>query len=99
MSDPLDLGERRIRTRWAPWTLSGAPDPDYDDEQRRRTHMGLTDPQLAQRFSRWHRRQPGDYDDMVRSLGYLWDCRRDLAANVTGYRCAVCGATRRDAGS
>ena len=98
MTDLLGSRARLVGTAWAPWTLSGDPDPDYDDEERRRTHSRLTDPALAERYRRRRRRHSADYDEMVRSLGYVWDCRRDLAANVTGYRCSVCGATRRAAG-
>ena len=98
MTDLLGSPVRPAGTSWAPWTLSGDPDPDYCDEQRRRMHSGLTDPELAARYRRRRSRGPADYDVMVRSLGYVWDCRRDLAANVTGYRCSACGATRAAAG-
>jgi hypothetical protein len=38
-----------------------------------------------------------DYDEMVRLLGYLWDCPHDRTANVTGYCCVRCGRSRQDA--
>jgi hypothetical protein len=36
------------------------------------------------------------YDEMVRLLGYVWDCPHDGAANVTGFRCAACGRRRAE---
>jgi hypothetical protein len=80
-----------------PWVL-GPADPDFDDLARRQTHAALTDPRLARRF---HERVAHDlnvdYDEMVRALGYVWDCRCDDSANVTGFACAVCGRTRAGA--
>jgi hypothetical protein len=82
-----------------PWTLAGAPDPDYDDRERTTHHVLLTDPLLLTCF---RERFPGqgeiEYDDMIRRLDYVWDCPHDTAANVTGYCCAACGRTRASAG-
>jgi len=75
--------------------VSGGPDPDFDDRTRRSNHMGLTDPDLARHHSRrYPDRQQADYDEIIRTLGYVWECERDAAVNVTGYRCAVCGERR-----
>jgi hypothetical protein len=30
--------------QWAPWTIAGGPDPDYDDVDRTVHHALLTDP-------------------------------------------------------
>src|SRR4051794_15036542 len=80
---------------WAPWTIAGRPDPDYDDAERTVHHALLTDPSLLTRFRRrFPRRREVDYDEMVRRLGYVWDCPHDGTANVSGYRCAGCGCTR-----
>ena len=55
----------------------------------------LTDPSLVGAFrARFPDGQVADYDEMVRALGYVWDCPQDGAANVTGFRCALCGRTR-----
>lgn len=83
-------------TAGKPWLVGGGPDPDFDDRARRSNHLGLTDPELVQRYSRRHpdRRHAG-YDEIIRALGYVWECERDAAVNVTGYRCAVCGGQRR----
>ena len=95
MPEPL-VDARRLATVGKPWLVSGGPDPDFDDHTRRSNHMGLTDPDLAQRHSRRHLdRQHADYDEIIRALGYVWECERDAAVNVTGYRCAVCGEQRR----
>jgi hypothetical protein len=78
-----------------PWTLAGAPDPDYDDHARITHQMLLTDPFLLTCF-REHFPAEGDvgYDELIRLLDYVWDCPHDTAANVTGYCCAACGRTR-----
>ena len=39
------------------------------------------------------------YDEMVRLLGYVWDCSHDGTANVTGHRCATCRRTRAAEGT
>jgi hypothetical protein len=60
--------------------------------------MGLTDPDLALRHSRQYPdRRHADYDEIIRALGYVWECAHDAAVNVTGYSCAVCGEQRRSA--
>jgi hypothetical protein len=82
-----------------PWTLVGAVDLAVDEVVRQRSHAALTDPELTRRFRRryplWRR---ADYDDMVRALGYVWDCPYDGTANVTGHCCASCGRARAQAG-
>jgi hypothetical protein len=94
MPEPL-VTARGLMPVGKPWLVSGAPDPDFDDRARRSNHMGLTDPDLAQLHSRrYPDRQHAGYDDMIRALGYVWECAHDAAVNVTGYRCAVCGARR-----
>jgi hypothetical protein len=84
--------------RWAPWTLAGEPDPEFDEAARTAHHMQLTDPLLPTRFRRCF---PGrihlEYDEMVRALALVWDCQYDGTANVTGYCCATCGRTRATA--
>jgi hypothetical protein len=81
-----------------PWTISGEPDPDHDDIERQVHHALLTDPNLLTCF---RRRFPHaghtHYDQMVRMLDYVWDCPHDATANVVGYRCGSCGATRASA--
>ena len=88
------LGEHQL----GPWTVSGGPDPDFDDADRQVHHALLTDPSLLTCF---RRRFPdhGDahYDEIVRMLDYVWDCPRDRTANVVGYRCGCCGQTRASA--
>jgi hypothetical protein len=82
-----------------PWTLGGAVDPEVDDDVRGRVHTALTDPQLARRFRRQHPLLLGaDYEEMVRVLGYVWDCPVDQTANVTGYCCPRCGRGRSAGG-
>src|SRR4051812_46703969 len=82
----------------APLTVCGAPDPDFDDVDRHLHHALLTDPGLLTRFRRrFPRRADTHYDEMVRLLGYVWDCPQDGTANVLGHRCACCGQTRRSA--
>jgi hypothetical protein len=89
------------RARWGtvelvpPWTCAGEPDPDYDDAARTCHQALLTDPQLLTCFRRrFPEHGAVSYDDMVRLLGYVWDCPHDGTANVTGHRCAACGRTR-----
>ena len=81
--------------QWGPWTTVGEPDPDFADSDRQTYHALLTDPVLLtcyrRRFSRHAR---ADYDQMVRTLDYVWDCPYDGTANVTGYCRARCGRTR-----
>jgi hypothetical protein len=75
-----------------PWTLAGGPDPYFDELQRRTNHRLLTDPALVARFLRRHPdRTYADYDEMIRALGYVWECRYDHTLNVTGYLCDGCG--------
>jgi hypothetical protein len=86
---------RRRRATYKPWTVAGEPDPDYDDATRVAHHRGLTDPELVGEFNRrFPQRGPEPYDEMVRLLGYVWDCAHDRTANVTGHRCATCRRTR-----
>ena len=81
-----------------PWTLAGGLDPDFDDVTRNVHQALLTDTSLLTCFRRrFPERRAVDYDEMVRSLGYVWDCPHDGCANVTGYRCAQCGRTRAGA--
>jgi hypothetical protein len=81
-----------------PWTVSGGPDPDYDDIERRVHHTLLTDSNLLTCFRRrFSGRADTHYDEMVRLLDYVWDCPRDRAANVVGFRCGHCGQTRASA--
>ena len=84
----------RSRQR-APWTVAGGPDPVFDDVDRRIHHALLTDPLLLRGFRRkFPHRGHVDYDEMVRLLGYVWDCPHDGSASVTGYRCGGCGRTQ-----
>ena len=81
--------------QWGPWTLAGDPDPDFVDSERHTHHWLLTDPQLLSCFrAGFPDHGDVDYDEMVRCLGYVWDCPDDASANVTGYCCAVCARTR-----
>jgi hypothetical protein len=81
--------------QWGPWTVAGGPDPDFDDSTRTVHHVLLTDPELLTHFRRrFPEREFVCYDEMVRLLGWVWDCPRDGTANVLGYRCATCQATR-----
>ncbi len=78
-----------------PWTVTGEPDPDFDDIERRSHHALLTEPTLLTRFRRrFPSRSDTHYDEMVRLLGYVWDCPRDRTANVVGFCCGHCGQTR-----
>jgi hypothetical protein len=83
--------------QWGPWTVAGGPDTAYDDVTRHVHHALLTDPQLLTCFRRrFPDRSNVHYDEMVRLLGYVWDCPDDGFANVVGYRCGHC---RRDRAS
>jgi hypothetical protein len=78
-----------------PWTLEGPVDLDFDDEVRERARAQLTDPHLRRRFLRRHPLRLGaTYDEMVRALGFVWDCPDDGTVNVTGFCCATCGRSR-----
>lgn len=83
-----------------PWTLAGDIDPDFDDITRNVHQALLTDASLLTCFRRrFPERGEVDYDEMVRCLGYVWDCPYDECANVTGYCCAQCGRGRTAASS
>jgi len=78
-----------------PWTLAGDIDPDFDDITRNVHQALLTDASLLTCFRRrFPERGEVDYDEMVRCLGYVWDCPYDECANVTGYCCTRCGRGR-----
>jgi hypothetical protein len=95
MSDLQQLEAVLLDPR-GPWTTAGGPDPDFDEVTRTVHHALLTDPNLLTCFRRrFPERRNADYDEMVRILDYVWDCPHDGTANVTGYRCAGCGCTRR----
>jgi hypothetical protein len=100
MPDP-ERGERgSAEADRIPWTLAGGPDPAFDELQRRTNHRLLTDPALASRYGRRHPDQPyADYDEMIRALGYVWECRHDHTLNVTGYLCDGCGEPESRAGT
>jgi hypothetical protein len=81
--------------QWGPWTACGDPDPDFAESDRQTHHALLTDPELLTCFRRrFPRHARADYDEMVRRLDYVWDCRYDGVANVTGFCCARCGRPR-----
>jgi hypothetical protein len=81
-----------------PWTSAGEPDLDYDDASRTSHQALLTDPQLLTCFRRrFPEHAAASYDEMVRLLGFVWDCARDGTPNVTGHCCATCHRTRADA--
>jgi hypothetical protein len=83
---------------YAPWTVSGPPDPEFDATTRAAHHALLTDPDLLACYRRrFPARAGATYDEMVRALGYVWDCPHDGAANVTGHRCARCARTLSEA--
>ena len=91
MLELLGRQPRTLITGWKPWRLGDA-DPDFDDSERLANQMGLTDPALIARYRTGLPQHPdADYEHMIRALGYVWDCQYDHAANVTGYRCAICG--------
>jgi hypothetical protein len=93
------IGAERIAAAYSPWTLAGGPDPDVDEVTRHIIHALLTDPDLATRYRRHHaERRFVSYDEMVRALGYVWDCRFDDTANATGYCCGGCGGPQSVAG-
>jgi hypothetical protein len=78
-----------------PWTCAGEADPDHDAATRVTHQALLTDPQLLTCFRRKFPEHAGaSYDEMVRLLGYVWDCPHDGTANVTGHCCARCRRTR-----
>jgi hypothetical protein len=78
-----------------PWTAAGRADLDFDEITRTVHQTLLTDANLLTCFRRrFPEERDADYDQMVRLLGYVWDCPHDGTANVTGCRCAVCGRTR-----
>jgi len=79
-----------------PWTIAGGPDPQFDDAARTRHHLLLTDANLLTCFRRhFPAHEDSTYDEMVRLLGYVWDCAHDGAAAVTGFLCPACGASPR----
>ena len=78
-----------------PWTCAGEPDPDYDAATRITHQALLTDPQLLTCFRRrFPEHGSASYDEMVRLLGFVWDCPHDGTANVTGHCCTRCRRTR-----
>jgi hypothetical protein len=84
-----------VERQWAPWSVAGGPDPDFDDLTRHRHHALLTDASLLTAFRRrFPERRDADYDEMVRILDYVWDCPADGFANVVGFLCARCGRAR-----
>jgi hypothetical protein len=98
MSHPLSRRSRFDRTQLAPWTLAGGEDPDIGDATRVRHRALLTDPELLGCFRRrFPDRADATYDQMVRLLGYVWDCPADGFTNVVGYRCGRCGCRRAEA--
>jgi hypothetical protein len=100
MPGPDELADEAQDPEPPPWILGSAVDPEVADETRERIHAALTDPQLKRRFRLQHPLLLGaDYDEMVRVLGYVWDCPADGTANVTGYRCPRCGRGRSAAGA
>jgi hypothetical protein len=79
----------------APWSCAGPPDPDFDEADRHTHRTLLTDHRLLTCFRRrFPEHGEADYDEMVRWLGWVWDCPGDWSANVVGYCCARCGRTR-----
>jgi hypothetical protein len=81
-----------------PWTLAGGRDPDFNELERRTHHRLLTDPGLADRYRRRFPDRPlADYDDMIRALGHVWECRHDHTLNVTGHLCDACREPRAGA--
>src|SRR3954454_2235471 len=90
---------RHATGKYKPWAIGGGADPDFADADREMHHAALTDPDLLERFRKRFPADPdADYDVIVRRLRHVWDCPRDEAANVTGFRCVVCGCTRSEAG-
>src|SRR3954451_17104440 len=83
----------------SPWTCAGDPDPGFGEATRQSQRTLLTDPHLLTCFRRrFPAHREADYDQMVRLLGWVWDCGWDGTANVTGYCCARCGRARTAAG-
>jgi len=98
MSDHWDRGVFVGVEQLGPWTVCGGPDPDFDDVDRQVHHALLTDPGLLRCFRRrFPNRSETHYDEMVRLLGYVWDCPQDHTASVVGYCCGCCGPTRNSA--
>lgn len=76
----------------------GEPDPDFSERDRATHHALLTNSDLLTFYRQFSPRDArADYDDMVRTLGYVWDCAHDGTANMTGNCCARCGRTRAQA--
>jgi hypothetical protein len=99
MSNQPSWSSSHRNSTWAPWTIAGGKDPDHGDATRVRHHALLTDPELLSCFRRrFPARADADYDEMVRVLGYVWDCD-DGFANVVGFRCGGCGRTLAEAQS
>src|ERR1700759_4599182 len=89
---------RNAAGKYKPWATAGGPDPDFADADREMHHAALTGADLLERFRKRFPAAPDAADDvMVGRLGHVWDCPRDDAANVTGFRCAVCGCMRSEA--
>src|SRR6478735_2072528 len=81
----------------SPWTCAGDPDPGFEEAARQSHRTLLTDPNLLTCFRRrFPAHREADYDEMVRLLGWVWDCGWDGTANVTGHCCARCGRPRAD---
>ena len=88
-------GKSRSITRRIAYLVAGGPDPDFAETERTMIHALLTDVDLLRCFrARFPEHGELGYDEMVRRLGYVWDCPLDGTANVTGYRCAACVRTR-----
>ena len=77
-----------------PWSCAGGPDHDHSNTERNQRLAVLTDPRLAVRARAVDPRCELDYEQMIRLLDLVWECRDDGAVNVTGYRCSRCGTTR-----
>jgi hypothetical protein len=86
---------RKPRKEHAPWSVAGGPDPAFPDDVRQAHRRALTSADLLDAYRhRFPEHECRDYELVVRCLGYVWDCPRDGAASVVGYRCAGCGRTR-----
>src|SRR3954452_14958923 len=82
---------------YAPWSVAGGPDPDCSAAVREMHHRALTGADLLERYRRdFSDADRADYDTVVRRLGHVWDCPHDGAANVSGFRCAVCRRVRTE---
>ena len=67
----------------------------FTDLERRTHHRLLTDPGLVARYRRRCPDRPfADYDEMIRALGHVWECRHDHTLNVTGHLCDACREPR-----